>query len=36
VEAVDAAAMAAAAVEAAAVEADHEVAIFSMDSSLAS
>jgi len=34
VEAVDAAAMAA--VEAAAVEADHEVAIFSMDSSLAS
>jgi len=36
VEAVDVVAMAAAAVEAAAVEADHEVAIFSIDSSLAS
>jgi hypothetical protein len=36
VEAVDVAAMAAAAVEAAAVEPDHEVAIFSMDNSLAS
>jgi len=35
-EAVDAAVMAAAAVEAEAVEADHEVAIFSMDNSLAS
>lgn len=35
-KAVDVVALAAAAVEAAAVEADHEVAIFNMDSSLAS